>query len=49
MAGGLRMQNNTTTNRQEGIDQICVAIWRAIKNRKTTISPITVIEVDAQL
>ena len=50
-AGGLRMQNNTTTNRriESRGNRICVAIWRAIKHRNTTISPITVIEVDAQL
>jgi hypothetical protein len=42
-------QQPTAESNGEGIDQICVAIWRAIKHRNTTISPITVIEVDAQL
>ena len=42
-------QQPTAELNREGIDRICVAIWRAIKHRNTTISPITVIEVDAQL
>ena len=42
-------QQPTAKLNREGIDRICVAIWRAIKHRNTTISPTTVIEVDAQL
>ena len=42
-------QQPTAELNREGIDQICVAIWRAIKHRNTTISPTTVIEADAQL
>jgi hypothetical protein len=42
-------QQPTAESNREGIDRICVAISRAIKHRNTTISPTTVIEVDAQL
>ena len=49
LGGGRTTQQPTTESNQKGIGQICVEIWRATDYGNTTISPISMIEVDTQL